>query len=186
MLSLAGAAAVRYLNRPAGSAVIRSGRPAHHEVQIKCSLYKYGNSVRLTLEGTGAEGECRRFAQRLSGQGHGDWVSGAPPLEQGLELVCALTRSKGSITAVVEDTGGTAKLGSKICGNLSHRGWTTDTNPPAEGPQEQEYNAANHEEKERETHLREGSSKNRHEAHLECLQSASTPADLQKCAARFK
>lgn len=190
---VAGAAAAGYLTRHTakpgvarGLAAVRQEKgigsaPGGSPSSVTCPLYKVGNSVRLTLEGTGTEAECEKFAQNLSGGG-GYWVFGTPPLVEGLEEICAPTGPKGSTTAIVEDTGG-AFYGTTICGNLSHRGWTADPNAPAEGPQEQAYNEA-HPEEEHEPYLRERSNQN--QSYLTCIQRATTPADLQNCAALRK
>jgi hypothetical protein len=129
-----------------------STRPASSSFPLTCSFYKYGSDVRLTIEGTGTESECETLAQELSGGG-GYWVYGTPPLVGELHTICALIGPKGSTRAIVEDTG-SAFYGTTICGHLSHRGWTVDPNPPAEGPQAAAYSEAQREEEEREAEAR--------------------------------
>lgn len=137
VLFVGGAGAAGYLMRPAAKTSVFRGRvdnegPNSAAAQaaarlrttesgsssypVTCSLYKYGNSVRLTLEGPGNEAYCEGWAQALSGGG-GYWVSGVPPLAVGLHEICALTGPKGSTTAIVEDTGDFGELGTTLCGS---------------------------------------------------------------------
>jgi hypothetical protein len=162
VLIIAGAAAVGYLTRHTAKTGVARGLAAVRLEKgigsstggsvspVTCSLYKYGDTVRLTLEGTGTEDECEEVAQAMSGSGRGYWVNGTPPLEEGLETVCALDGPKGGMIAIVEDRSSYGEFGTTLCGNLSHNDWTADPNPPAEGPQALAYNEAKYEEEERE------------------------------------
>lgn len=89
-----------------------------------------------------ADEGCDELAAKLSGEGR-YWRVGAPPLpENEPRLVCALDAPTGeSGVAIVEDNPESfSSLGTSLCGELAHNGWTQAEG--LTGPWQHEYDIA--------------------------------------------
>lgn len=123
----------------------RAAEPAN--VAINCSVYDSDGSVRLTLRGKvtqkEAESGCDGIAAKLSGEGR-YWRVGTPALpENEPRLACTLDApaGEGFGVAIVEDNPQSfSGLGTSLCGELAHDGWTQAE--ALTGPWQHEYDIA--------------------------------------------
>jgi hypothetical protein len=119
-------------------AVSGDSEPAN--VSIKCSVSDSDGSTAFSIQGkvTQKESEegCDQLAAKLSGP-NSYWRIGLPePPPTYPEIVCGLNAPKDEHgTAIVEvNPESFSSAGTRICGSLTHEGWTQFTHGGVEGP----------------------------------------------------
>jgi hypothetical protein len=95
---------------------ISNSKPTH------CTVYGYGNDVRVSFSSVGAPSLCSEFIRQWS-EGSGIyWDSTYTfPQEPPLQTVCSL-RQNGSLMVVTDDGG--QYYGERVCAAFAAGGWT--------------------------------------------------------------